>query len=259
MKITLDINKGIDQNASDYFEKAKKEKQKLKGARETIERTKKQLERLEKRKPQPRSEEPTKTRKKRWYERFRWFFTSKGFLVIGGRDATTNEIIIKKHTEENDLVFHTDMAGSPFFVLKTEGKEVDEETIKETANATCTFSRAWKLGLQSQNIFYVNPDQVTKETKAGEFIAKGSFMIYGDTRYVDNQTNLSIGMYDERLMAGPLESIKAHCNKYVVLLQGDEKPSSIAKKIKKNLGGELDEIIRVLPPGTFKVKEWILT
>ena len=29
---------------------------------------------------------------KEWYEKFRWFYSSEGFLCIGGRDSTTNDI-----------------------------------------------------------------------------------------------------------------------------------------------------------------------
>jgi predicted ribosome quality control (RQC) complex YloA/Tae2 family protein len=82
--------------------------------------------------------------------------------VIGGRDATSNEIVIKKHTIASDLVFHTDMAGSPFFVLKSSTdntKGLDQQSIKEAADATCSFSRAWKMGLSTQSVFYVNPEQ----------------------------------------------------------------------------------------------------
>ena len=41
-----------------------------------------------------------KNRKQEWYEKFHWFFSSEDFLCIGGKDATSNEIIIKKHTEK---------------------------------------------------------------------------------------------------------------------------------------------------------------
>ena len=33
---------------------------------------------------------------KKPYMKFRWFISSDGFLCLGGRDATSNEIIIKK-------------------------------------------------------------------------------------------------------------------------------------------------------------------
>jgi len=175
-------------------------------------------------------------------------------LVIGGRDATSNEIVIKKHAEANDLVFHTDMAGSPFFVVKSEGKQIGEKTKEESSDATCTFSRAWKLGLQTSSVFYVTPEQVSKKTKAGEYMGKGAFMIYGKTNYINNKVNLAVGITkDLKIMAGPLDAVKAHCEKYVVLVQGDEKASAAAKHIQHKIGGTIDEIIRALPSGGFKI------
>ena len=162
-------------------------------------------------------------------------------MVVGGRDATSNEVVIKKHTEKNDLVLHTDMAGSPFFVIKADNKKIPERTIKEAADATCTFSRVWKLGLQSSDVFYVLPEQVSKKTKAGEYMGKGSFMVYGKSNYVENKINLSVGVTKERaVMAGPEEAIKNNCEKYVSLKPGEEKASSIAKKINYKLGGNLN-------------------
>ena len=258
-KLVLDLRKSVDENASDYFEKAKKIKRKIEGAEKALNENLKKLDELnvKKEKDETRKKESEKiSRKKEWYEKFRWFRSSEGFLVIGGRDATSNEIVIKKHTDANDLVFHTDMAGSPFFVVKSENRKIGESTKREVADATCTFSRAWKLGLQTSPVFYVNPGQVSKKTKSGEFMGKGAFMIYGKTNYIDNILNLSIGSTDDnKIMAGPLEAIKAHCKKFVVLIQGGEKPSSVAKYIKHILGHDVDEIIRALPAGSFKVKK----
>jgi len=163
----------------------------------------------------------------------------------------------KQLTDKNDLVLHTDMAGSPFFVISADKKEIPMNTIKEAADATCTFSRVWKLGLQSTDVFYVNPEQVSKKTKAGEYMGKGAFMIYGKTNYIENKINLAIGLTKDRaIMSGPVEAIKKNCEKYVVLKQGDEKVSSIAKKINYKLGKglSLDEIIRALPAGEFSFK-----
>ncbi|MBI2522753.1 DUF814 domain-containing protein [Candidatus Woesearchaeota archaeon] len=258
MRLVLDLTKGVEQNASDYFEKAKKIKKKIKGAEEALQQNLKKLKELEQKKEKFEAEEGIKkeavARKKGWYEKFRWFISSDGFLVIGGRDATSNEIVIKKHTDANDIVLHTDMAGSPFFVIKSEGRKIPETTIKEAADATCTFSRAWKLGLQSSDVFYVSPEQVSKKTKAGEYMGKGAFMVYGKSNYVENKVNLAIGVTkDMAVMSGPLESIKKNCEKFVALKQGDEKVSNTAKKINYKLGGnlDLDEIIRALPAGGF--------
>ncbi|MBI2130251.1 DUF814 domain-containing protein [Candidatus Woesearchaeota archaeon] len=148
-RLVLDLAKTIDENAAAYFEKAKKIKKKIEGAEMALQESLKSLKELEQKKEKELKKIGASKKiasKKEWYEKFRWFKSSEGFLVIGGRDATSNEVVIKKYTESNDLVFHTDMAGSPFFVVKSDGKQIGEKTIQETADATCTFSRAEQEG-----------------------------------------------------------------------------------------------------------------
>src|SRR3989338_800191 len=260
IRIELDLTKSIDENAAVYFEKAKKIKKKIAGAERALQESLKKLKELEAKKEklilQESKDAPFKERKKEWYEKFRWFISSERLLVIGRRDATSNEIVIKRHTEPNDLVFHTDMAGSPFFVVKSQGKAIGEKTKEETADATCTFSRAWKLGLQTNQVFFFNSQQVSKKTKAGEYMGKGAFMIYGKANYIGNKVNLAVGMTkSQQVMSGPLEAVKANCDKYAVLIQGNEKASAVAKYIRHKIGGAIDEIIRALPAGEFKVNK----
>ncbi|MBD3310081.1 DUF814 domain-containing protein [Candidatus Woesearchaeota archaeon] len=260
-RIVLDLTKTIDQNASEYFEKAKKARKKMKGAQEALEKSRQKLKKARKKsmKAEAAAEQITFQKPKpEWYEKFRWFISSEGFLVIGGRDATTNEMIIKKHTKSKDLVFHTDMSGSPFFVIQSdslEGKSIGKPTIQQTADATCTFSKAFKLGLARQDVFYVKPDQVTKEAKAGEYLQKGAFMIKGKTTYVDNRINCAVGITEEgRIMAGPVEAVSKNCTSYVQIGQGDQKTSRVAKLIQKKIGGDLDDIIRAMPTGGCRIE-----
>ncbi len=257
-RLVLDINKSLEENASLYYDKAKKMKKKIEGAKEALEETKRRLKKLEKEKLKEESKEKeisVRTTKKEWYEKFRWFVSLEGFLVIGGRDATTNEIIVKKHADKGDLVFHTDMVGSPFFVIKSGDKKIEEKAIKEAADATVTFSRAWKLGMQSSSVFYCKPEQLTKEAPAGEYIPRGGFVTKGKLSYVENKINCAVGMFNGRVMAGPLETVKKNCKAYVEIEQGRDKASSVAKYIQKKVGGSLDDIVRVLPSGGCKIKQ----
>ena len=131
MRITLNLNKSIEQNAAIYYEKAKKAKKKLAGAKKAIDKTILKLEKLKQSKqPKAGPVKLQKQQKKEWFEKFRWFYSSEEFLCVGGRDATSNEILIKKHTEKNDLVFHTKLEGSPFFVIKTDGKKPNKQSIR---------------------------------------------------------------------------------------------------------------------------------
>jgi predicted ribosome quality control (RQC) complex YloA/Tae2 family protein len=266
MEITLDLRKTIEQNAADYFDKAKKAKKKIEGVKKALKEFEKEREKIVKQKEQAVTKEEEKieikkekenSRKtKKWYEKFRWFISSEGFLCIGGRDATTNEIIVKKHAEKDDIVFHTEAPGSPFFVIKTEGKKVGEKTLKEAAQATAAYSRAWKMGLATALVYWVKPEQVSKKSQAGEYLPKGSFMIYGKRNYSEPVLQIAVGVLpDGRVMGGPADAVKKNCGKTVVLVQGKKKKSDIAKKIKKEINGDLDEIISCLPAGEFEIKK----
>jgi predicted ribosome quality control (RQC) complex YloA/Tae2 family protein len=248
MKISLDIRKSVEENAASYFEKAKRDKKKTEGARKIVIDYKKKLYLMEEEKV-VKTAVMQKPAKKDWYEKFRWFISSDNYLVIGGRDSTTNEVIIKKHTEKDDLVFHTDMAGSPFVVIKREGKQGDfpEATIQEAAALTAVFSRGWKQGMAGFSVFSVKPEQVSKTTKSGEYISKGAFMIYGEKVFYRPDTSFAVGNLNCKVMGGPLSAVMKHCKDYVEIVQGDEKLSDAAKFIKHKVGGELDDIIRVLP------------
>ncbi|MFC1648485.1 NFACT RNA binding domain-containing protein [Nanoarchaeota archaeon] len=252
MRIALDIRKSLEQNAAHYFDKSKKAKKKMKGAQEAIEKTKAKMGKVELIKEEKK--ELKQQKKLEWYEKYHWFVSSDGFLVIGGRDATTNEIIIKKHSQEHDKVFHTDMAGSPFVVVKSEGKEIPEQTLDEAAAFTLAYSRAWKQGMATAPVFYVNPDQVSKKAKSGEYLGKGSFMIYGETKYMDTEMSFAVGIYNGKAMGGPFSAIQKNCPEIIEIIQGRDKKSDAAKKIKYKLGGDLDEIISALPAGGVALK-----
>ena len=269
-KLVLDVRKSLEGNAAVYFEKAKKARKKLEGARAALARTQKKLQQLISEKEasdreyvaadSERKSVAAMRQGREWYEKFRWFISSEGFLCIGGRDATTNEIIIKKHAEKDDIVFHTELAGSPFFVVKkgsNASAPIGKATIEEAAIATASYSRAWKAGLQSADVYWVKPEQVSKEARPGEYLTKGAFMIYGKKNPVPVSVELAIGvMANGKIMGGPSAAVTKNCAKHASIVQGDNKPSDAGKKIAKILGlstSYLDEIIRALPAGEFKV------
>ena len=259
MDIEIDLTKSVDENAGNYFNLAKKAKKKLAGAKEAVEMSKKKLEKLQQEEDKFMERETKKLekkeRKKEWYEKFHWFISSEDFLCIGGKDATSNEIVIKKHTDKDDLVFHTDMAGSPFFVIKN-GQEATEITIEETAQAVGVYSKAWKLGHTTADVFYVKPEQVSKEAQSGEYMSKGSFMVRGKTTYLHPKLEYAIGLLNDEIIGGPVTAIKKKTKNFVKVISGKMKKSSLAKKIRSKLkGGELDDIIKFLPAGGAEIKK----
>jgi predicted ribosome quality control (RQC) complex YloA/Tae2 family protein len=249
MKCIVDLRKSVNENASIYFEKAKKLKKKIEGIETTIDTyRKKEIHEIA-----LKEKEEERKRKHEWFEKFRWFFTSAGNLCIGGKDATTNELIIKKHVDVEDKVFHTEAPGSPFFVLKS--KNPSKEELEEAGIATGCYSKAWQRGISGTDVFYVLPEQVSKEAQSGEYISKGSFMIRGKKNFLKVSLQLGIGIdANKRVMAGPVSAIITHCTKTITLVQGDTKTSDVAKKLEKRLGGTIDEFVRVIPAGGAKIK-----
>lgn len=214
------------------------------------------------------SKKPQEKKDKMWYERYRWFKTSEGLLAIGGRDATTNNIILSKYTEDKDLIFHADLHGSPFFILK--GDESSIKSINEVAQAVVLFSRAWKDGFSSANAYWIHSDQVKKQAPSGMFLPRGSYLIQGSKNLVkDVKIECAVGIINHKnqwtVCSGPPEAIHNNSVGYVVITPEKGKISDTAKRIKLSLIDLLNEkaqyikqipiedFIRVLPSGGGKI------
>ncbi|WP_407455028.1 ribosome rescue protein RqcH [Methanobrevibacter sp.] len=266
-KLIIDPKLTIPENAEIYYEKAKKAKRKTKGALIAIENTKKQLEEIKTKKDMAMQhvEVPKKRVKKnlKWYEKLRWFISSDNVLVIGGRDANSNESIVKKYLEPNDIYLHADIHGASSTAIKLNGAKLNDNLLKESGEFAASFSSAWSMGFTTQDVFWVHPDQVSKTPEAGEFLAKGSFVIRGHRNYIRGaRVKLAVGIVDyegKRIMAGPIEAVEAHCDNYVVLKPGFTKKEAIAKKVLHKINEDdlltLDDIIRVLPSGKCDIDE----
>ena len=266
---TLNINPKltIPENAENYYEKSKKAKRKTKGALIAIENTKKQLEDIKSKKDSAMENisVPKKRVKKdlKWYEKLRWFVSSDDILVVGGRDANSNESVVKKYLEPNDIYLHADIHGATSTAIKLNGNKLNDNLLKESGEFAASFSSAWSKGFTSQDVFWVHPDQVSKTPEAGEFLAKGSFVIRGHRNYIRGaRLKLAVGIVDyegKRIMAGPIEALEKHSQNFVVLKPGFTKKEAIAKKILHKINEDdlitLDDIIRVLPSGKCDIDE----
>ena len=262
VSIALDSKKSIPDNAEVYYEKAKKAKRKIKGALIAIENTKRQLADMEAKKEKAMSNimVPQKRVKKnlKWYEKLRWFVSSDGILVVCGRDAGTNEAVVKKYLEQNDIYLHADIHGAPSVVAKVQPDSLNDNLLKELGEFSASFSSAWSKNFTSQDVYWVEPDQVSKTPVSGEFVPKGAFIIRGHRNYIRGaKLEISIGIveYDgeKRIMAGPTDAMKHHTNKFVTIKPGFTKKEKIAKEILSRINEDnllsLDDVVRVLPSG----------
>ncbi|RRJ32969.1 ribosome rescue protein RqcH [Halocatena pleomorpha] len=260
--VTLDTTIGVEKNADQLYQDAKRIEEKREGALEAIEETREQLAAVQQRREtweagdddtEEETEETTPEqwlsepsipvrRDEKWYERFRWFHTSDGFLVIGGRSADQNEELVKKYMESGDLFFHTQAHGAPATILKATGPseaakdvEIPEQSREEAAQFAVSYSSIWKDGHYSGDVYMATPDQVTKTPESGEFIEKGSFVIRGErTYYRDTAVGVSVGITCDpqtRVVGGPSAPIEAQTVTNVELEPGRYAQNDIAKLV----------------------------
>ncbi|MBR9703901.1 DUF814 domain-containing protein, partial [Candidatus Pacearchaeota archaeon] len=70
---------------------------------------------------------------KKKYEKFKWFFTSGGVLVVGGKSDSGNEVLLKEYKKPGYVVTHTSSPGSPFCII------VKDNPSKKDIEETCVF------------------------------------------------------------------------------------------------------------------------
>lgn len=268
-KINIDSKKPIPENAEVFYEKAKKSKRKIKGALIAIEKTKKQLADMESKKEEAMKHimVPRKRVKKelKWFEKLRWFITSEGNLVLGGKDANSNENIVKKYLDNNDIYMHADIHGAPSIAVKLTNHTLNDDILKESAIFAASFSTAWSKGYSNQDVFWVKPEQVSKTPEAGEFLTKGAFVIRGQRSFVRSaKLRIGVGIVDyegKRIMAGPVDAMEKYSNKYIIIKPGYTKKEAIAKSILSKINEDnllsLEDVVRVLPTGKCDIEKLV--
>ncbi|AFH42282.1 ribosome rescue protein RqcH [Fervidicoccus fontis] len=244
------------------FDEAKKLKKKVENAKANLETLELKLKELNLKKHEKEREVKAIARKRDWYEKYIWSFTRNRLLIIAGRDAQQNEAIVKKYLMKNkkSLYFHAEIHGAPSTILLAENEDIKEEDIYDTSVIAASYSKAWKASLKVVDVFWVHSDQVSKTPPAGEYLEKGSFMIYGEKNYVRNvPLKLGIGLQQTadnayRFFVGSEESVKKNSYPVAIIEPGNIEAQEVANKIYqyiKNLNFEslpsLKELVQIIP------------
>lgn len=266
MKIRIDWRETVWRNAARYYEEAKRARAKAEGARRAAEETKKKIAVLQQKLAEVQATPPEKpkirvkeAREREWFERFHWTHTTDGLLIIAGKNAKQNELLVARHLEANDLFFHADVHGAAATILKN-GANASEQTRREAAQFAGCYSSAWKAGSGVVDVYAVHAEQVSKQARPGEFVAKGAFVIRGKREWFKNtELALRITAEGQRVLAFPaiakpvmLETLKA-----IEVVPGSLKKEAAAKKIAVLLNSDENEVLRALP-GDCEIKERLL-
>ncbi|AWB26643.1 ribosome rescue protein RqcH [Halococcoides cellulosivorans] len=265
-RVTLDPRNGVEKNADRIYRDAKSVEGKKEGAKQALEQTRSELEAIRERQARAaeadsgadaddeesaddiptdwlaRDSIPIRSEED-WYEQFRWFRTSDGLLVIGGRNAEDNEQIVKKYLGPGDRFFHTQAEGGPVTVLKATGPSesvpddltIPDRSREEAAQFAVSYSSVWKDGRYAADVYEVGPDQVSKTPESGEYLETGGFAIRGDRTYhEDTPVGVAVGIACEpetRVIGGPPAAIERQAATAIELEPGRYAQNDIAKRL----------------------------
>lgn len=222
INLELDYSISAAKNASKLFEISKELERKAKTIKpRKVEKKKKAKITLKKEK------------EKEWYQKFRYAFTSTNKMVLLGKDAITNEILLKKYAIEEDMtIFHSDFSGSPFAVVWPK-QELGEEEMEEVASLVASYtSKAWEAGFSALDVFCVKRSQLSKTAPSGTFLSRGSFAVSGERKFFKGCPLRIVISFNEK--GEPLAYSFKSENKlrnYFVVVPGNVENKNVARRI----------------------------
>jgi predicted ribosome quality control (RQC) complex YloA/Tae2 family protein len=267
VEIVLPRGKSIRSSAQSLYEEAKHLQSKLAGATAALGESERRLARsataLLEVVPKASAEVAARRRTPNWFERYRWFFTTEGILVIGGRDAASNDLLVRRYLNPGDRYVHADIHGAPSVIVKhpAPGEPAwTDATIEEAAQWGVAFSKAWRAGLASASAFAVEADQVSKSAASGEFVARGAWVIHGTKQmWKDLPTELGLGTVEDRgdtlWNVAPPRSLEKRGKLLYVLSPGPERERlERESQLAREAGLPRDRLQSLLPAGGITVR-----
>ncbi|KAI6193506.1 Nuclear export mediator factor NEMF [Aphelenchoides besseyi] len=198
MDIEVDLDLTADQNCRKYFSDRKAAASKQ---QKTLQASKVALKNAQKQTYNKVQQVRTNTsllraRKSMWFEKFYWCISTEGYLIIGGRDAQQNEMLVKRYLRPGDVYVHADLHGASSVVVRNNNREAEipPMTLNEAGSMAVCFSSAWEAKIVV-NAWWVRHDQVSRTAPTGEYLPAGSFMIRGKKNFLPSvQLQLGFGL-----------------------------------------------------------------
>lgn len=126
-------------------------------------------------------------RKQNWFEKFLYFVSSDGYLVLGAKDAQQAELLYRKYLKKGDIYVHADLPGAAPIIIKNNPNEDDApippSTLSQAGNLSVCTSNAWD-SKAVMSAWWVNADQVSKTASTGEYLTAGGFTIRGKKNFL---------------------------------------------------------------------------
>jgi predicted ribosome quality control (RQC) complex YloA/Tae2 family protein len=126
-------------------------------------------------------------RRQFWFEKFIYFISSDGYLVLAGRDVQQSEILYRRYLKKGDVYVHADLPGAASVIIKnkagTPEAPIPPSTLSQAGSLSVCTSSAWE-SKAIMSAWWVNAEQVSKTAATGEYLAAGDFSIRGQKNFL---------------------------------------------------------------------------
>jgi len=184
---------------------------------------------------------PERRARRAWHENYKWFTSSDGILVVCGKDASSNEALVRKHSGPENPIFHSDVKGAPFVLVLSDADTTPQRTLDEAAQMAASHTTwAWQAGYASLDVFWVKASQLSKSPPSGEYLTRGSFMVRGKKNYFrGTRLGLAVAVVGAdgkvKVVSGPVGAISSKTTTCVKIAPGRTEGTRLASEIRAGL------------------------
>lgn len=201
VKVEIDLGLSAWANASSYFDVKKtaaaKQERTVKQADHAYKNAEKKIKKdlqqaLDKEKNQQTMHS---IREPFWFEKFFWFLSSDGYLVLGGRDSMQNELLFRRHFKQNDIYVHSEVEGTCVVIIKNHisGSKVVPPGTLSQAGALClaSSSKVWESKMNPA-AWWATRDQIPKISQ-GDIVTTDRVIVKGEGKHHLPPTQMDMG------------------------------------------------------------------
>ncbi|KAI5363972.1 Putative NFACT protein [Septoria linicola] len=190
LTIDIDLAESAWVNARQYYDQkrsaAVKQEKTVMASKKAIKSTEQKVQAQLKKDLKQEKDVLRPVRKQFWFEKFIYFISSDGYLVLAGKDAPQNEILYRRHLKKGDVYIHADLQGAASVIVKnklTPEDPIPPSTLAQAGDLAVCTSSAWD-SKAVMSAWWVNADQVSKTAPTGEYLAAGGFVIKGKKNFL---------------------------------------------------------------------------
>ncbi|OQE14784.1 hypothetical protein PENFLA_c035G01054 [Penicillium flavigenum] len=192
--LTIDFDLGLSPwaNASQYYDQKKqaseKEQRTTQSSAKALKSHEKKVTTDLKRGLKKEKQVLRQARTPFWFEKFIFFISSEGYLVIGARDAMQSELLYRRYLSKGDIFVHADLEGATPIVVKNRAGSADApispSTLSQAGNLCVATSSAWD-SKAVMSAWWAHAHQVSKIAENGSGIMPtGVFQIKGEKNFL---------------------------------------------------------------------------